>query len=727
MENLYKLNFSISYLFTGAILLVLGIIIYFKNSRNPLNITFSIYSLSIAWWSLFSIFMLNSKTEGAATFWDKVCLMGVVFIPATFIHFTITFLKSAENNKKIIQLCYGLSIFFFALNFTPYFIKETGSVYKLEYFTVPGPGYLVFIVYYSLAVIFGLFLLFRKFKHTRDGIYRQQLLYLFWGTLLGYSGGSLNYNLVFQFPPYELVPWGNYLIGIYGLMIAYAIVKYRLMDIRLVVTKIGIFSLVYSFVLSVPLWIGYKFLGYGPWLLPVMLMAVCATIGPIIFLFIQKKAEQTLLLEQRQYQSTLRRASLGMGRLKDLKHLLRMIVQIVTRTVRIEHGSIYLLHRDSGQYILKASKGRSVLPKVASVFSEDSVLIKYLKKVKQPVLYEEIQRKAQDFHVDEFYAVSAVMRQLGAELTVPCVIDNRMLAVVILGRKRSGKMYSHDDLVVFSILANQSAMAIENAIFYETAQKTTQQLFQAEKMATIGTMADGLSHQINNRLHAMGFVAGDALDSIQVLKKRGNLDSDIKDIVDDVEYALGRIQDNVKRGGEIVGGLLRYTRKGVEGLGPVALNELLDSSLEMAQFKIKMNTFEFQRNFDGSVPLILGNFTQLQEVFFNVIDNSYDAMMQRKADLNEKSYKPCLQVSVEMDMDTVRVTFRDNGIGVKVEDMGKMFTPFFTTKATAKKGTGLGMYVIRQIIEENHGGKVRFDSKYKSGSQTVMTLPRAVS
>ena len=156
--NFYQINFIISYLFTGIILSILSILIYCKNTRNPVNVTFSIYSFAIAWWSIFSIFMIIADSEETATFWDRVCLMGVVFIPTTFLHFTFTFLKQIPKKKNFIKICYLVSFIFFALNFTPYFIKSTAPIYKLNFFTVPNTGYLVFLVYYSVAVIYGIFL-----------------------------------------------------------------------------------------------------------------------------------------------------------------------------------------------------------------------------------------------------------------------------------------------------------------------------------------------------------------------------------------------------------------------------------------------------------------------------------------------------------------------------------------------------------------------------------------
>ena len=197
-----------------------------------------------------------------------------------------------------------------------------------------------------------------------------------------------------------------------------------------------------------------------------------------------------------------------------------------------------------------------------------------------------------------------------------------------------------------------------------------------------------------------------------------------KEFLDEMEHARKRIEENVKHGGEIVGGLLRYTRKSDEGFGPVKLGDVVDAALEMAQFKIKIERIAFQRKFERQDILpIKGNFTQLQEVFFNIIDNSYDAIMQRQTEMNEEGFKGILEISAEIFGGDIKIHIHDNGMGVKKEDLQKLFTPFFTTKATSKKGTGLGLYVIRQIIEEYHGGKVEFYSVHKKGSETIITLP----
>ena len=216
-----------------------------------------------------------------------------------------------------------------------------------------------------------------------------------------------------------------------------------------------------------------------------------------------------------------------------------------------------------------------------STIDSSAPLVEYLRDVKESIVFEEMEQHSKKYEDKRFQGIELMIKQLDGSLIVPSFMDQRLIAVLVLGKKRSGKLYTQDDLAVFSILGNQAGLAIENAQFYEKMKDTHQQLIKAEKMATVGTMADGLSHQINNRLHAMGFIAGDALDTVK-LKKKENLSPDMLELLGEIEFSLGRIEDNVRRGGEIVEGLLKYTRKGSEGFEAINLNELIDAALEMA-------------------------------------------------------------------------------------------------------------------------------------------------
>ena len=102
-------------------------------------------------------------------------------------------------------------------------------------------------------------------------------------------------------------------------------------------------------------------------------------------------------------------------------------------------------------------------------------------------------------------------------------------------------------------------------------------------------------------------------------------------------------------------------------------------------------------------------------------------MMEKKSAGVEADYVPKLSFSSVLSGNMLRITIVDNGMGVRPENMRKLFTPLFSTKKADKKGHGLGLYVMRQIIEKNHGGKIAFESEYTKGVTIEMYLPAVVS
>ncbi len=713
-----------------AAVFVLGFnyIVYIKQPSSRINQSFGVFGLSIFVWLFFFATAYCVRDMATKIFFFRMGYLGIIFIPITFFHFIYSLL--GKRKDAFLVLNYILGLIFSCILFTKYslvigvydyywgFYPKTFSVQHVVFLSF-------FLSLFTLANI-SLAIAFFKPNGTLGSLKRQRLKYALLGSVVG-SFGSLDFIGSYGI---NFLPIGFIFMFLYPLIFGYAILKYRFLEVTLVITRTSIFVAVYSFVLGIPCafaiggqaWLRATF-GELWWLSPMILLTVMATGGPFIYLAIQRRAEEKLFQDQRRYQSTLRQASTGMGRIKDMDKLLDMIVRVVTRSVRIEHSFIYLNDRKSKGYKFEAARFRSERLEMPEEISADSRIVKALKKLRAPIVYSEVEQRAQDFDDHKLRELQKQMASLHAELVVPCFIEDKLISIMAMGKKVSGEMYSQDDLSVFMILSNQAGLAIENAQFYKDMRATHEQLFRAEKMATIGIMADGLSHQINNRLHALGFIAGDALDTIQMNSKL-KMTEEVKEMVVDIEHALSRIQENVSQGGEIVRGLLKYSRKGDDVFGEVELDQLVDEAVTMAQFKIKTGEMSIVRDFETGLPKLYGNFTQLQEVFFNMIDNAYDAMMQRKADFREEGFKPTITITAERARQgSMRIVLEDNGIGIRAEDQEKVFTPFFTTKLSSKKGTGLGLYVIQKLIEENHKGKVFYKSEYGKGTRVYITLP----
>ncbi len=716
-------NFFTSSTLSLAVTSFILTIFLMSSGKTKLHKIWGLYNLAVTMWGLGGFLAGFIRNPDLSLFWWRISHLGVIAIPVFLFHGIYLF--CGVKNKIILIFVYLQAFIFIFLIPFGLFFKGVSIVFSEFYYPILGPVYYVFLAFWILIVFVSQLILFLNYR-IASGLRKMQIRYLFFGLIVGFSGGITNFLPgIFPF----VYPFGNLGIIFYNIIIAYAIFKHRLLDVSVVVTRAGIFIAIYSLVLGIPFAMAFAgreqlflFLGHNWWIAPLVTSTLLGTVGPFIYLYINEKAEDKLLKEQRSYQSILRNASSGMIRIKDLKRLLNVVVHVITKTVKIKYASVYILDKETNNFILQAIRGKSGVNKQIDCIDVGSPLIWQLSLRKKPIVTEEevmkLREEAQNQGVVKF--VEQLLK-LNAALIVPSFVDNKLTGILILGEKDSGKLYSEDDLVVFSVLANQSALAIENAQFYDEVKRTHEQLFQAEKMATIGTMADGLSHQINNRFHALSLIAGDSLDFLKH-SDMANFSAEAKEVLAELKSALERIENNVLQGGEVVKGLLKYSRPGDTGFELVSFQDVLNGSIDMVQYKIKLKEIDLIQSIPNDLPRLHGNLTQLQEVFFNLIDNAYDATKERQSTLKEDGYRSRIEISADCVNDSVEISVSDNGMGVKDLDRKKLFTPFFTTKATAKKGTGLGLYVIDKIIAA-HNGKIAIDSIYKTGTRFTITLP----
>ena len=721
MQTIYNITSLITALGSAF----LGFLVYLRNRRAGLNRRYLFMSLSISLWA-YSLFLWGiSSSPQSALLWAKVLHIGASFISITYFHFIVELLGLNKEKKKTVIAGYLAALIITLITPTNLFIQSVEDRFYFKSWPVPGIIYPFFLLLFFFYTVYSFRLVFKALKGA-SGFYRAQLIYILLGLVVGFGGGATNYFLFYNI---RVVPVGNFFVFFYVILYAYAIVRYRLMDIRIAITRTGIFIAVYTLVLGVPFAVVARFrsqlievLGSQWWILPLGLMGFLATVGPFIYIFFEHKAEERLLKEQKRYQNTLKQASVGMTRIRNLRKLLDLIAHIVTKTVKIGYVGIYLYNQQSNEYVIQVSRDKGRVP--IAKLTPDNTLIKWVVLHRQPIIYEEIKRLIQDTRDPTYQLIADNMQLLTAAVIIPSFLEDRFMGFFVFGDKLSGQIYTPEDLNVFQVLASQAALAIENAQFYEEAKEMQEQIAQAEKMATIGTMADGLSHQINNRFYALSLITGDTLDTIKTTDT-SNCTSEVKEMVKQINHALERIQVNVMQGGEVVRGILKYTRRGDASFEGLTLDQIIDGTLEMVQYKVKLSEIDIIRDYPKDTAKVKGNLTQLEEAFFNFIDNAYDAIVERRDLLKEEGYRGRITVSARPYDTMLQITIEDNGMGIKDADMKKVFTPFFTTKVSSRKGTGLGLYVIRRILTDNHKGKIMVESGYKVGTRFIVELPIA--
>lgn len=225
-----------------------------------------------------------------------------------------------------------------------------------------------------------------------------------------------------------------------------------------------------------------------------------------------------------------------------------------------------------------------------------------------------------------------------------------------------------------------------------------EKLIMQERLASIGQLASGIAHEINNPLNSILGFSQMILDG---------------ELPDEVRADLKIVHSEAQRTAIIVKGLLTFARNHPATKQQVNVNKIIDSVLELRAYKHKVNNIEVIKRF-GELPEIMADYFQMQQVFMNVIVNAEYFMI-------EAHKRGTLTITTERLTDVVRIAIADDGTGIAEEQKKRLFNPFTTTKPVGK-GTGLGLSICHGIVTE-HSGRVYAESKLGEGATFFIELP----
>ena len=235
-----------------------------------------------------------------------------------------------------------------------------------------------------------------------------------------------------------------------------------------------------------------------------------------------------------------------------------------------------------------------------------------------------------------------------------------------------------------------------------TDQKMLQeQLIQSEKMSAIGQLVSGVAHELNNPLAGIS-----AFAQLLLAEKR---------FPPDQRTAAETIYSEARRASRIVQNLLTFARQHKAEKVPTAVNQVLDDTLELRGYELRVRGIDIRREYDDSLPDTMADAHQLQQVFLNLITNAEQAMEQREGHHHR------LTVRTRRNSDSIRIEVEDTGAGIPANLIERIFNPFFTTKPTGS-GTGLGLSISLGIVRE-HEGRIWAENPPQAGARFVVEIP----
>lgn len=723
--------FSIAGLCIGLINLGLAILISLS-AKTKLHRVWSFVNYSISLWG-FGMFISGwTKDHEVAFIGWRIFNVGIILISVIYYHVIHLFCKLRSNKFLIYNYSQGIFFILLAVFTNLLFGDKLFFSFNQFYFFRASIFHHILMINFSVIVGKSFYELYKNIRSS-SGISNIQGKYLFLAMMFGFGGGLNTAPAAWGFNVY---PYGQILVCFYGTVATYAILKYQIMDIRVAITRFGILILVYSLVLGIPFgmaiwgksWL-INFLGDNWFWCPMLILLMFATAGPSLFLYFQRKAENQLLQEERRIQILLKKASAGISSIKDLDQLLKSIIDILRKTLNLNSVDVYLLDAAINAYVLKAPAEKR---ENAPMLSADCLLTQRFKEKKSPIVYEEVKLLLDNQNEDGPKAkeIIAKMDHLTANILIPMLRENVLIGFIVLGSRKQKEMYSADMIDILSVVGNEVALAVENAIFYEESGKDWTQRAHDSRLKTMGAMGTGIAHQIRNRLNAISsqlILLQDVLNSFDITK---STPEDFQKMRDECNKIIEKIFKDIEHGAEIVESIKNYAKQTEAKPQVVVFDQAVTGAIRLLRLSRKSVSFTLSENYDKSI-MLWTNFSMLQDMFYNIFDNSNDAVVSKQEEINRgalenKNEDFKVRVSANPNGKMCEIVIEDNGMGIKKEHLEEekgVNVMYFTTKG-ATKGTGMGVALMRQFVKYN-GGKMKIESEYTQWTKITISLPLA--
>jgi signal transduction histidine kinase len=391
----------------------------------------------------------------------------------------------------------------------------------------------------------------------------------------------------------------------------------------------------------------------------------------------------------------------------DLPRLLDLIVSTAIEVTGGDRASVMLVDDAQGVLTIKSAKGISedVIKNTRVKLGEG--IAGRVALTGKPLLLRRNEEEAR------LRPLRLREHEISSAISVPLRIEEHIVGTLNVNESNREKEFGEDDLRSLTLFADQAALALEKAQLYRDSQRqlekllsvldelsrTQAQLVHSEKLASLGVLAGGVAHEINNPL--------------MVILGRTELMLMDEDQPEDVARNLETIRQETERIAQIVQGLLTFARKSRQDKSePVNVNDLLERTLMLSEHQLTVGNVQVVKELEPTLPVIQANPGQLQQVLMNLVINAHHAMPEGGRLAVRTGAVPGGRVFVEIE---------DTGVGIAPEELGRIFDPFYTTKEEGK-GTGLGLSISRNIIE-SHGGMIGVQSTVGVGTIFRVVLP----
>lgn len=702
--------------FTSLVLnILLGMVFYSRAPRKKAYFAFEFTIFGIIGWCLSMFFYREAPDIFTTLFWVKMLYLFPTFIPAGFILFGILFPNYKLNKLYFIfivllNLLMGFLCLWPRAVITGVAIPPTGE--KIIYFG--WAYYYLYLFYIPLLFMLSYLILFKKFRHETP-LVRQQILYVLMG-LTGASTFGITSNLILPTFGYFKLNWlGQVTLFFWVGCATYAIVKHRLINIRLVVARTVSYTFL-MFVLSTfyifsLFSLGKLFYQENVTSLQIIINVFLSLIVAFTFQplrrFLEKITDKIFFHDRYNTEELLSELTGIISSTLILKNLVQSSLNRLLTKTKIEKGTLLLLEHNTIKEVLQTKTEIATTEKFN--YADIEILIN---SVRQPLILDELPEGSR----------KEALRKIGYYFVGKLQVKEKVIGLLLLGEKLSGDIYSSQDIELLTILAPQFTVAIENALAYQKIQKFSETLklevdhateelrHTNEKLRQVSSLKDEFvsltSHELRTPLTAIAGSISTVLDGYA-----GEIDKKAKEFLDGAyneNLRLIRLVNNLLNISRIESGRLKFNFTDFE-LGPI-----IDEVSENLKSELVGKKVTYVYSYEPKL-VVTADQDKAREIIINIVGNALKYTDQGSVSFTVSSQNGFVLFSIQ-----------DTGHGIHPEDQLKLFKKFERVDShdtgMAKGGTGLGLYICRTLLE-GMGGDIWLKSEYGKGTTFYFILP----
>ncbi len=824
-------NATIPILVALTIQLVLGVVVFLANSHRKSNQSFLLLSLVAAGWLGAIFFAFTATDSKQAEFWIRAAFAAAALILTALNLLRISLRWSHESWREILyrsRTWLGASLGVIIFCQTRWFLKGVQLSSGLAGpKAIYGPAVYAYEAIFVGATVLLIIGTRRDLKQTSGGERAELGFILVGGIAVLVLAVPFVLLLGLFFAPSQLSWFAPFRVVLFSLVVAYGIATRKIMEVGQLLRRaisyglltlylLGLYALVWWLVATV---FGSSLRGEAKSVAHVVAaVAIAFAMAPARGIS-QRLAERLFLTAHRlDFHTLMGKAADILKSVTTVRDLLERFAATTAEAMGTERVLIFML--DRGTYVQRypGSESGGLTPQLGAT----DPVVRQVASNPEPLILEELHRVRQTPSVR---LVIAQMKELNAAAILGIFSREGLAGIMLLGPRRSGRIYGSTEQSALQVLCGQLAVALENAqlftevqnakiynetllhnlttgviavganeevtlfndeaaqltgvtsekvlersierlpaaicellretlrsgerienreltLFSDTGSVTVRasssifhsqdgemlgalmvltditalkklefQIRRSDRLASLGTLSAGMAHEIKNPLVSIKTFA-------QLLPERYQ-DSDFRETFSNL------IGHEIDRIDSLVNQLLTFARPAKPHLKPVHVHEIIETSLQLLGHRLYQKDIKLVRSVDAKVDTIRADADQLEQVFLNFFLNAMDAM-KRGGELSVsttiRTDEQWLATHAKKNGDSQEVlciTIRDNGEGIRSEDLVHVFDPFFTTK---DYGTGLGLSVVHAIVQE-HGGQIEVESELAKGTSFHILLP----